>query len=197
MSTAASLGGWIAAALVAAVVVIGWRVLEARMEAVARACHELRGPLTAARLGLSPPGPAGVSPGRLRAIDTELGRAALALDDLSEVPGGRVRLRRLARVDVRTSVDDSVEAWRGIADAAGVTLTVRWTGREGAIWGDRLRLAQATGNLLANAIEHGGAGVAVRGEVRSGWVRIEVADDGPGLPMPVREAMPVRGLCRR
>ncbi len=188
MIVAAGLAGWVAAAFAAAVFVIGRRGLEARMEAVARACHELRGPLTAARLGLSIPGPAAeLPPGRLRAIDTELGRAALALDDLAGVPVGMVRVRERERVDVRTSVADSVEAWRATADAAGVALHFSWTGGEAVIWGDRLRLAQAIGNLLANAIEHGGGQVWVEGCVRDGGVRVEVTDDGPGLPAPVAE----------
>ena len=51
--------------------------------------------------------------------------------------------------------------------------------------GDRLRLAQACANLVANAAEHGGG--LVRVEVRSGAgrVRVEVRDDGPGLPAPL------------
>ena len=54
-------------------------------------------------------------------------------------------------------------------------------------WGDRLRLAQATGNLIANAIEHGGGRVEVRGRARGADARIEVIDDGAGLPAPVAE----------
>ena len=52
------------------------------MEAVARACHELRGPLAAARLGLELGVRVGeLSPAQLRALELELGRASLALDD--------------------------------------------------------------------------------------------------------------------
>ena len=51
--------------------------------------------------------------------------------------------------------------------------------------GDRLRLAQALGNLIANAIEHGGSVVRVTAATRGRTVRIEVSDDGPGLPAPV------------
>ena len=50
---------------------------------------------------------------------------------------------------------------------------------------DPLRLAQACGNLVANALEHGGSPVRVRGRVVAGRVRIEVSDAGPGLPEPV------------
>ncbi|HEY5427626.1 MAG TPA: HAMP domain-containing sensor histidine kinase [Solirubrobacteraceae bacterium] len=188
MSAAVSLGGWAMAGLAALIVVSAARSFGDRMEAVARACHELRGPLTAARLGLSLGERVGeLSPGRLRAIDTELGRAALALDDLAEVRGGAVRLRGIDRVDIRALLVGSVEAWQGSAAAAGVGLRGGWDGAGGAVWGDHLRLAQAVGNLVANAIEHGGGVVAVRGSVRHGLVRIVVSDDGPGLPAPVRE----------
>jgi len=51
--------------------------------------------------------------------------------------------------------------------------------------GDPLRLAQACGNLVANAVEHGGGLVHVRVLPAGGHVRVEVADDGPGLPAPV------------
>ena len=48
MSATVAVGGWLAALAVAA----AWRLaLARRMQLVARACHELRGPLTAARLG--------------------------------------------------------------------------------------------------------------------------------------------------
>ncbi len=90
MSIAAACGGWIAAAVLTALWLAVQRVLDARMEAVARACHELRGPIGAARLGLELGSRAGtLSAEQLRAIDSELGRATLALDDLTCAPEGR------------------------------------------------------------------------------------------------------------
>ena len=51
----------------------------ARRESVARACHELRGPITAARLGIALALRAGeLSSATLHAVDLELSRAALA-----------------------------------------------------------------------------------------------------------------------
>ncbi|MBV8220428.1 MAG: HAMP domain-containing histidine kinase, partial [Solirubrobacterales bacterium] len=157
------------------------------METVARACHELRGPLTAARLGLQLGASSGeLTPARLRAIDLELGRAALALDDLdgARTPGiGPWRAPEPVAID--QLVSDSVEAWRAAALSRGVSLQGSWSGGSARVWGDRLRLAQATGNLIANAIEHGGGVVEVRGRADTGWARIEVSDTGPGLPAPV------------
>jgi len=50
-------------------------------------------------------------------------------------------------------------------------------------------LAQAVGNLAWNAVKHGGAGVVVlsASEEPRGRVRIEVRDDGSGIPESVRE----------
>jgi signal transduction histidine kinase len=196
MTATAALCGWAAAAVATALALAVRHALDDGREAVARACHELRGPLTAARLGLSLQLRADEgSHDRLRAIDTELSRAALALDDLAVARRGDwtgPRLTAIERVDVSGLVADAVEAARGHAQAAGVGL---WPAERsaharsavggGAVWGDRLRLAQALGNLIANAIEHGGAAVRVTVATRGGTVRIEVCDDGPGLPAPV------------
>jgi signal transduction histidine kinase len=188
VSLAVSVGGWVTAALLTATVLILRSTLHRRTESVTRACHELRGPITAARLGLSLGSRFGeLSPARLRAIDTELSRAALALQDLGDLSRGGPRLRELELVDLQALLDDSVEAWQGGARAAGVTLRINWSGSPTTVRGDRLRLAQATGNLIANAIEHGGSDVEVRGCARAYGTRIEVIDDGPGLPAPVAQ----------
>ena len=193
------LGAWLSAGA-GIVAVIGRRWAHARTEAVARACHELRGPLTAVRLGLELASRVGgeLSAAQLRALDLELGRATLALDDLAAAgsrlpgPGLLSRGRRMTgaatgRVEVSELLADSGEAWRPAATAAGVRLDVRWSGAPARVAGDRLRLAQATGNLIANAIEHGGGAIELRGRVGAGSVRIDVIDDGPGLSAPVAD----------
>jgi signal transduction histidine kinase len=210
VSAAAALGGWVTAGIAAGMMIALRRMFGSRMEAVARACHELRGPLTAARLGLSFGSRCGeLSADRLRAIDTELGRASLALQDLGDLRGGGPRVRELERVDVLDLVSDCVRAADGLADERGVGMKRIWDGPPVSVWGDRLRLAQALGNLIANAIEHGGApgasslvgetrggavevrrapgAVEVRGAVGENVVRIEVSDAGPGLPAPIAQ----------
>jgi signal transduction histidine kinase len=158
------------------------------MEAVARACHELRGPLTAARLGLEMSARTGeLSKARLEAIDLELRQAALALDDLASARTAASARGPGEDVDIAELLASSVEAGRASAAARGVELQMQWSDLPVRVWGDRLRLAQATRNLIANAIEHGGGTVEVRGRRAGDAVRIEVIDRGPGLPAPVAE----------
>jgi signal transduction histidine kinase len=187
---AATRSGWLAASMIAFSGLIVRRAHGVRMEAVARACHELRGPLAAVRLGLELGVRVGeLSPAQLRALDLELDRAALALDDLAVV-AHRVRHRSARQeVDMAVLLADSVEAWRAPAAARGAALALEWSGSAARVWGERLRLAQATGNLIANAIEHGGGEISIRGSLapERGCVRIEVVDAGPGLAAPVAD----------
>jgi signal transduction histidine kinase len=182
--SALALTGWLAA-LTATGVVVGMRRARAgRAERVARAVHELRGGICAVAYGVHLAARLGeLSSARARALALELGRAELALDDLD----GYSRPRAAEHVDVRQLVRDSVEASRGAAAARGVELELRWTGPEAFVLGNRIRLAQATANLIGNAIEHGGGEVEVRGRGDGRAVRLEVVDSGTGLPAPVAE----------
>lgn len=177
MGTALAIAGWLAFLAAAAAAVLVRQSLAARSEAVARACHEVRGSLTAARVGLEwgepqPPG------SRLQAIELELDRAAAALDDLQDVES---RPGQPELVDVRSWLSDSIEAFRPLAQACGIELVLECHGPLGQVAGRRARLAQASDNLIANAIEHGGSPVKVLAGLEEGRIRIEVADGGPGL----------------
>ena len=179
--SAVAYGGWMAA-LCAAGGASWLRLRLARHAAlVADAGHELRGPLCAARLGLHGLG----DRERAAAVDLELRRAALALDDLVAAGRGRRAGRRSELVDVGALLDDAAEAWRPLAAAFGAALVVEPMRGRALVRADRVRLVQACGNLVANAVEHGGGPVRVRGRVVAGRVRVEVCDAGPGLPAPV------------
>jgi signal transduction histidine kinase len=186
--------GWVTAALAAALAAIACRRSARRMEVVARAAHELRGPITAATLGIRL---GELTTARRSAIELELGRAGLALDDLAAVGCGGKPSLRTDPVDVRRLLADSVEAWRPAAAALGIELEFTWSGGPTVVLGERLRLAQATGNLIANAIEHGGGRVAVRARAEAAEVRIEFTDRGPGLPSSVAQLAASRSGRRK
>jgi signal transduction histidine kinase len=130
--------------VVAAVAIGRWIALRRRLTLVARAEHELRGPLTTLLLALPP---------AARQLDTELARVRLGLADLAAARTGKRAPAHVRRIDV-----------------GGV-----------AAQGDPARVAQALGNLVANAHEHGQEPVIVKAEKRGETVEIEVADAGRGL----------------
>jgi signal transduction histidine kinase len=183
------LWAWAVAASAAGVAALAWRELRRGRELVARACHELRGPLTAAHLALQAGGRAGEAPGaRIAAVELELRRAALALDDLAAARAGRRVRDREEVVDVGDLLTHQAATWEAIAPVFGCELRVAAAPPDALVCGDRVRLAQAVGNLLANALEHGAGAVELSARVAGGErVRIEVSDEGGGLPAPVAD----------
>jgi signal transduction histidine kinase len=153
---------------------------------VAQASHELRGPLQAALLGLHGLGDPGDGT-RLAAIDLELRRAARAVEDLSAAAGGRRAAESATDVELGELLEDAGSAWELLAVHRGVHLVVEAPARPLVVRADRLRIAQALANLVANAVEHGGGEVRVRARAVAAGARIEVTDGGPGLPAPLAE----------
>jgi signal transduction histidine kinase len=183
-----TLGGWALGLAALCGAVLLWRGQDRRLVLVAEAAHELRGPLCAARLGLHALESAGEPvAGRAAAVELELRRAGLALEDLQAAPRGRRTGERLEVLDAGALVTGVATGWSTIARSHGARLRIERAGGPALVRADRLRLAQALGNLVANAAEHGGGEVLVRVAVERGRVRIEVADDGPGLHASVSE----------
>jgi signal transduction histidine kinase len=151
-----------------------------RLALVAEAAHELRGPLTAAQLALEAGGrPAGVA--------LELRRAAVALEDLDAARrGGRAEERRVL-LDVGALLGEAVDGWRPLAVAMATELHFQPPAVRVLALADPVRLLQACGNLVGNALEHGAGPVRVRLHLTAARVRVEVRDHGPGLRAPVAE----------
>src|SRR5436190_1803157 len=118
------------------------RELARRMELVARAAHELRGPLTAARLGLHLVARGRGAPAdRLAAIDLELRRAGLALDDLHAARAGRRARDRFETVAVAEVLRDAVALWTPLARTRGRELSVDLGVNGATVRGGRLAAA--------------------------------------------------------
>jgi signal transduction histidine kinase len=192
--------GWAAALALGAIA--AWQQARGDRERrrVARAGHELRGPLCAARLGLHGLQAGEDVPQRAAAIELELSRAGRALDDLARARGRARRRRRQGQgqrrerheerdrkelVDVGALAAEAAPTWRALAVARGASLDLRAPSGAAIVVADPIRLLGALGNLVANAVEHGGGRVRVTVAAAAGRVRVEVADEGPGLAAPV------------
>ena len=187
----------VVAAAVAVAALVAWRLRVRReRERIARACHEIRGPLTAAHLVLDASARRGeLSPARAAALELELRRASLAVDDLGGESGGRSP----QKVDVAALLACQAQTWREVARAHGRDLELEGEAKGMVVRADAVRLAQAVGNVLANAIEHGAGTVALRTRSTGDRVRVEVSDGGRGLPAPVAQIVrrPRAGRGRR
>jgi len=183
MSAPLAVAGWLSALGCATAARV---VLARRMQLVERACHELRGPLASARLAveLATRRP-GAPRAPLAAIDLELGRAGRALDDLSAARHGARVPGRVETFELCALLRAAVAAARTRAWQRHAQLTFVEPDGGVLVRGDRGRLDEAVGNLLRNAIEHGGRRIAVRVRASAHTARVEVLDDGPGLPAPV------------
>ena len=189
MSFALGSAGWTLALMALAANAWQWRSISARLELVARATHELRRPLTAARLGCDAARRTLAEARWIGAVDTELRRAGLALADLDAARAGRNARDRRAPVDLADLMEELQRTWSRLARALGRELRVESPPMSGRVNADHERLVQACGNLIANALEHGSGPIVMRARASADRIRIEVADGGPGLPAPVAELM--------
>ena len=199
--TAAAWGcvaGWIAATALLWMVVR----LRTRLELVARADHELRGPITAIGFAVAA---LRREPGGLRralAFEAELERMRAGLADLEAARSGDRLPPRSAPVGVDRLTRVVAAGWRPAAHAGGRKLRFRWEGAPATVRADSGRLAQAFGNLLANAVEHGSGPVELRGSRDETSVRVEVRNAGverarakPAGRAAAREQQRGRGLA--
>nr|WP_032763025.1 HAMP domain-containing sensor histidine kinase [Streptomyces sp. CNS654] len=189
------------------------RLEEQRKAMVSDVAHELRTPLSnirgwleAAQDGLADPDPAFVSSLLEEAV--LLQHIIDDLQDLAAADAGALRLHP-EPVEVRELLGQVAAAHQARAENAGVTLAVTAPAPGPALSADPVRLRQAVGNLVSNAVRHTpeggrvtlrayvagrdasgpyapgpnaseeGRGTAVAG---GGTVVIEVTDTGSGIP---------------
>nr|WP_233841888.1 HAMP domain-containing sensor histidine kinase [Streptomyces microflavus] len=170
------------------------RLEEQRKAMVSDVAHELRTPLSnirgwleAAQDGLADPDPAFVDSLLEEAV--QLQHIIDDLQDLAAADAGVLRLHP-EPVPVEELLGQVAAAHQARAETAGVTLTVV-AGAAPVLHADPVRLRQAVGNLVSNAVRHTPAGgkVTLRayGEGPGSGpgpevVVIEVADTGTGIP---------------
>jgi signal transduction histidine kinase len=160
--------------------------------------HDLRTPLTRARAQLH----------RLQQADAphapQIARVTAELDEVLERFRALLRITELESRErqagfVRTDLADLVagvaELYAPLAEESGVAFD--WAApRAVRVDADPKLMFEAVSNLVDNAIKftgpkHGGEGgrVALRLTAETGRPRIEVEDNGPGIPPPERSAV--------
>ena len=160
-----------------------------KSEFLATLAHELRNPLAPLRNGLELLSMADHDRATWdqahammkRQLD-QMVRLIDELMDLSRISRGTVDLR-LERVDLRTVLDQAVEACKPLIERQDHTLVVDIPDEPVMIEGDSMRLTQVFSNLLNNSAkytDHGGA-IAVRLDLEGNEARIAVDDNGIGI----------------
>jgi signal transduction histidine kinase len=173
-----ALSGW---AFAAAFAIRSVRI-ERRLQLVAQADHELRGPVCALSLAVEALGRHPELRRRAAALDAHLDRLRLGLADLEAARAGRRAAPRPREVRLDGLARAATEAWAPAVRNAGGELSFEWRAGPVVARADRARLSQALGNVLANAVEHGGRRVAVVGDREGEDVRIAVHDSGTAVP---------------
>jgi heavy metal sensor kinase len=161
--------------------------LQRERDFVADAGHELRTPLALLRTELELALRHGRSPDELRtAIRTsseEVDRLAQLAEDLLLIARsneGRLPLRPEA-LDGSALLESVARRFEWRAQEAGRPLiAAEAPGLE--LVGDRIRLEQALGNLVENALRYGAGEVRLSASAADGIVELHVTDDGAGFP---------------
>lgn len=168
------------------------QVEQLRRAMVGDVAHEMRTPVTNIR-GWLEAAEDGVVPLDRELMSSLLEEALLLqhviddLQDLSAADAGELRLHPQP-VDVADLLATVADAFAATADRAGITLLVDT--QPMTCSADPIRLRQAVGNLLTNALRHTPAGgrITISARTRGEAQVIDVADTGPGLT-PEEQAM--------
>ncbi|MDD2458048.1 MAG: HAMP domain-containing sensor histidine kinase [Eubacteriales bacterium] len=163
------------------------RVEALRRELIANISHDLRTPLTMIRgyAEVMRDLPGENSPENVQVIIDESNRLTSLVNsilDLSKLQSGASQFEP-TDYDLTDSIRDIIARVGKLTEAEGYQIT--YAAKEQAVvHADTARIEQVLYNFLTNAIHYAGPDhqIEVRQTVRAGWVRIEVADHGEGIP---------------
>jgi two-component system OmpR family sensor kinase len=161
--------------------------LEHERRFVDDASHELRTPLallkTELEIALRQPRSRGELEDALRSAADETDRLTRLAEDLllvARADEGRLPIR-LERVSARLLLTDVAARFEARAGEHGRSIAVA-DGPDAAVEADLMRLEQALGNLVDNALLHGDGVVTLSARAAGENVELHVTDEGPGFP---------------
>lgn len=102
--------------------------------------------------------------------------------DVSRIEAGRLELRKQV-VDIAATVQRDFDA-RIAAGESPDRFRLEQEGELPEMWVDPDKLAQVIGNLIENALRHGGGAVTVRVAASGTGAEVTVSDEGDGIPAP-------------
>ncbi len=189
-------GSIIGAAAVARDISDRKRLERLKDEFVSTVNHELRTPLTSisGSLALLSSGAAGQLPDRASHLlvmahrnSQRLVRLINDILDIEKMESGQM-VFHLTRVEVRSLVEQAIEANRSFAESMGVEVRLAEASHAADVCADPDRFFQVVTNLLSNAIKFSSreAEVVVAVEASEDRVRLSVRDHGPGIPLEFR-----------
>jgi signal transduction histidine kinase len=161
-----------------------------RAELVAMVAHELRSPLTGVKgftstlLTRWDRFTDAERQEMLATIDADadkLARLITELLDIARIDSGRLELYRRP-TDLEAALRRHV-AGRIAAGADPQNFRIETPAPVGELWIDADKVDQVIGNLLENALRHGGGVITLRLEPAPGGVALTVSDQGPGVPL--------------
>lgn len=166
---------------------------------LANIAHEFRTPLSAlaASSELLLDGASELSPTELEQLLTSLHLGVVNLQTLvdnllesASIEAGRFRVYS-RQTDLGEIIADAMRTMQPLLDKRGQRLAVQLPAAIPVVRADPRRVAQVLVNLLSNASKYGPdhAEIAIEATKDDGWVRVTVADRGPGIPQTYRKTL--------
>ncbi|MBI3284445.1 MAG: PAS domain S-box protein [Burkholderiales bacterium] len=164
-----------------------------KSEFISTVSHELRTPLTAIRgaLGLVVGGALGAMPEKIAPLLTIAHKNSVSLTrlindllDIQKIEAGKMDFS-FERLPLQPLLQGAVQNNQAYAHALGVEIVLENAPGEAEVSVDAGRFQQVMANLLSNACKYAPAGSKVRVlsmHRNRQWIRIEVVDQGGGIP---------------
>ncbi|MBA1265386.1 hybrid sensor histidine kinase/response regulator [Stutzerimonas stutzeri] len=167
------------------------RIEQMKNEFVSTVSHELRTPLTSisGALGLVTGGALGAIPAAMQQMleiahrnSLRLGHLINDLLDMEKIAAGKMTFD-MREHSLKRLLEEALTSNQAFATHLGVNCVLR-TPPEVQVWVDAMRLQQVLSNFISNAIKYTpeGGEVTLHCNLVEDHVRINVSDQGPGIP---------------